>query len=108
MTDPIESLDDFRERARVFALEALPAKDDRSLDDQLLQAQLFDAGFAGIAMPHEYGGAGLTLAHQQVFYDQCAALGRRVPMAFSTSVAILGATLLEEGGETLKRRHLPR
>ena len=107
MTEPMEDLDDFRARARAWALESLPPKGDTTLDDHQLQRRLFDAGFAGIAMPREYGGAGLTLRHQQVFYDDCAA-GRRVPTAFSTSIAILGVTLLDEGSETLRRRHLPR
>jgi alkylation response protein AidB-like acyl-CoA dehydrogenase len=106
MTETLDDLDEFRVRARAWALASLPPRDDASLDDRELQCRLFDAGYAGFAMPREYGGAGLTLQHQQVFYDECA-FDRRVPIAFSTSVAILGATLLDEGSETLRRRHLP-
>lgn len=108
MTDPaVESVDDFTQRARAWVVDNLPERGDDSLSEHELQALLFDAGFAGIAMPREYGGAGLTLRHQQAFYDQ-AAQGHRVPTMFSVSIAILGVTLLDAGDEVLKKRHLPR
>lgn len=91
----------------MWAHAELPPLGDRSMSEEALQAMLFEGGFAGIAMPAEYGGAGLTLRHQQVFYDE-AARGRRVPVAFSVSIAILGVTLLDEGSDVLRKRHLPR
>lgn len=102
-----ESVEAFTARARTWVTANLPPRGDDSMSERELQALLFDAGFAGIAMPQAYGGAGLTLRHQQAFYDQ-AAVGYRVPTLFSVSIAILGVTLLDTAGEVLKERHLPR
>src|SRR4051794_243034 len=38
-----------------------------------LQAKLHDAGFAGITVPREYGGQGLSRAHQGAFNAEAAA-----------------------------------
>ena len=38
--------------------------------DRELQRMLFDAGLAGICVPTEYGGQGLTPAHQQVLNEE--------------------------------------
>ncbi len=47
--------------------------DDRTPEQmaqaRVLQRRLFDGGFAGIAFPHEYGGQGLTPAHERVFAE---------------------------------------
>ena len=102
----MESVEDFAQRARDWVTANLPLRGDDALSEHELQAKLFDAGFAGIAMPRDYGGAGLTLGHQQAFYD-VAALGHRVPTLFSVSIAILGVTLLDAADEVLKKRHLP-
>ncbi len=53
--------------------------------------------------PKEYGGAGLTLQHQQAFFDD-AVRGRRVPTSYMVSIGMLGPTLLDHGSEELKRR----
>jgi len=103
----MESVDDFTRRARAWVIANLPAAGDDSLPERELQALLFDGGFAGIAMPGRYGGAGLTLRHQQAFFD-VAAVGHRVPRSFCVSIAMLGATLLDTASEVLKSRHLPR
>jgi alkylation response protein AidB-like acyl-CoA dehydrogenase len=76
------------------------------VDEHAIQAQIFDAGFAGIAFPTAYGGAGLTLDHQRAFYEE--AEGYVTPQGFGVSIAMLGATLLDFGSEELKKRHLPR
>jgi alkylation response protein AidB-like acyl-CoA dehydrogenase len=106
-TKDMESLDAFRKRARAWAVEHLPEAGDATLTDKELQALLFDAGFAGIAFPREYGGAGLTLEHQKVFFDDACA-GRRVPDGFMVSIGMMAPTLLDHGSEMLKRRHIPR
>ena len=105
--DVMEDLDSFRSRARAWVVENLPEEGDESLSDQELQAIIFDGGYAGIAMPKEYGGGGLTLQHQQVFFDDACA-GRRVPLGFMVSIGMLGPTLMDHGSELLKQRHLPR
>ncbi len=102
-----ESLAKFRSRARVWIGKNLPAMGDPSdTEDRALQNAVFDAGFAGIAYPVEYGGAGLTFEHQQAFFAE--AQGHRVPMGFGVSIGMLGPTLLDFGSEALKATHLPR
>jgi alkylation response protein AidB-like acyl-CoA dehydrogenase len=100
-------MDSFRRRARPWIEANLPPSGDQAAtDDRMLQNALFDAGFAGIAFPAEYGGAGLTFDHQRAFYEE--AIGRRTPTGFMVSIGMLGATLLDYGTPELKRRHLPR
>jgi alkylation response protein AidB-like acyl-CoA dehydrogenase len=105
--DEIEELEAFRTRARAWIGQNLPAVGDGACEsDELLQARLFDGGFAGIAFPREYGGAGLTLEHQGVFYEEAA--GYETPGTFMVSIGMLAPTLLDCGSEELKRKHLPR
>jgi alkylation response protein AidB-like acyl-CoA dehydrogenase len=71
------------------------------------QRLLAEAGLAGIPYPREYGGAGLTAAHQRVF-DQEAAdydLGMEV---FAVGLDLVVPTLVAHGSEAQKTRHLPR
>ena len=103
----VESLDAFGARARAWIDANLPRSDDPvSLDDRTLQNRLFDAGFAGIAFPREYGGAGLTFEQQKVFFAHAA--GHQVPSGYGVSIGMLGATLLDHGSDELKQVHLPR
>src|ERR1700692_3370068 len=43
-----------------------------------LQRLLFDGGFAGLCYPREYGGQGLTPAHQKAFTEETA--GYEMPL----------------------------
>jgi alkylation response protein AidB-like acyl-CoA dehydrogenase len=108
----LESLESFRLRARQFIGANLAAADPDHpcalsfADSRVVQAMIFDAGFAGIAVPTEYGGAGLTPQHQGVWADEVQ--GFVIPAVLFVSIGILGSTLLDHGSETLKKRHLPR
>ncbi len=112
MTDTIETPEQFRARARAFVqanLERYDPDNPRQLDEEQakqLQSRIFDAGFAGIAVPTDYGGAGLTLEHQKVWAEEVD--GYVVPAALCVSIGMLGITLLDHGSETLKARHIPR
>ena len=68
---------------------------------------LFDAGLAGICVPAEYGGQGLTPAHQRVLNEEMRRL--RVPDRASRSRRSRPclAVLLEFGTEEQKQRHIP-
>jgi alkylation response protein AidB-like acyl-CoA dehydrogenase len=70
-----------------------------------LQKLIFDAGFAGIRYPTEYGGQGLTRAHQLAWRE--AGAGYKLPSAFNVTHGILAPTLLQFGTEVQKARHLP-
>jgi alkylation response protein AidB-like acyl-CoA dehydrogenase len=70
------------------------------------QARLYDAGFAGITWPEEYGGRGLTNAHQQAFNEEAA--GYELPTGIYTiGLGMCGPTILELGTEEQKKRHIP-
>ena len=71
-----------------------------------LQSRIFDAGFAGVAVPAIYGGCGLTLEHQKVWAEEVK--GYQVPAPLFVSIGILGMTLLDHGSDDLKSEHLPK
>jgi alkylation response protein AidB-like acyl-CoA dehydrogenase len=109
----IESLEAFAIRARAWISANLsPASDERRTREEglamgrVLQAKIFDAGFAGIAVPTCYGGAGLTLDHQRVWAEEVA--GYEIPDYFKVSVGMMMPTVLEYGTEAVKRRHIPK
>jgi alkylation response protein AidB-like acyl-CoA dehydrogenase len=104
--DDLEDIGAFRARASAWVEANLPLASEDRREDLELQHRLFDAGFAGIAFPREYGGAGLTLAHQKAFYEVSSRF--QTPLGSGVSIAMLGATLLDHGSEELKRRHLPK
>ncbi len=73
------------------------------------QRALFDAGYAGITFPVEYGGQGLTLAHEHIFLEEAA--GYQLPdfgYAGGMTLGMCAQVMLEHASEDFKRRHLPR
>ena len=69
------------------------------------QAALYDAGFAGITWPAEYGGLGLGQAHQQAFND--AVRDFTPPVGpFIVGLGMCGPTLADLGTEEQKQRYL--
>ncbi len=74
--------------------------------DRLVQRKLFDAGLAGICVPKEYGGQGLTRAHQIVLNEELG--GYEYAMRFQApTFAPCMPVLLEFGTEEQKHRHIP-
>jgi alkylation response protein AidB-like acyl-CoA dehydrogenase len=105
--DTFEPLDAFDARAHAWVAVNLPSLDDEPVDSRALQNVIFDHGFAGIAFPKGYGGAGLTLQHQKAFFDAAADLHRQVPTTYMVSIGILGPTILDHGTHEAKSRFLP-
>lgn len=115
MTAELEPVAEFRERARVWLRDNLPpAPPDQGPPDSKeewdrareLQRLLHDGGFAGICFPREYGGLGLTPAHQQAFTKESYAY--EMPLILNVpTLSICAATLLDLGTEEQKRAHLP-
>jgi alkylation response protein AidB-like acyl-CoA dehydrogenase len=118
--DGVEDLDAFRERARRFiranlrhigpSVLALREHDDEAelavVDrERELQRMLLDAGLAGICFPREYGGQGLTPAHQQVLNEELAGYEFPARLQIPTLVPC-AAVLLELGTEEQKHRHV--
>ena len=123
MTDTaqLEDLESFRLRARAWLKDNMPLLpagvtngDLQRIDEEgdgsrmrELQKILFDGGFAGLCYPVEYGGQGLTLAHQAAFTEESAPYemptGLNVP-----HLTILGPSILECCNEEQKKRYLPK
>lgn len=117
----VEDLDAFRARARAHIQANLRhvgsqvvSLRDRSDEEELagvardreVQRILFDGGLAGICVPKEYGGQGLTPQHQQVLKEELA--GHEYPMRLqSPTMAPCLAVILDFGTEEQKRRHVP-
>ena len=81
LLEPIENVETFAARARSWLAENMEHQAEgggaryrrlRSDDEELasiarcreLQRKFFDGGLAGVSVPREYGGQGLTPAHQ--------------------------------------------
>ena len=118
MTD-MESVQSFRLRAREWIAANLTPEADApgygtgiaGRDEATwqrareLQARLYAGGFAGICFPREYGGLGLTPAHQRAFTEEVA--GYEMPGVLNIpTFAICCATILDVGSEELKRQHI--
>jgi alkylation response protein AidB-like acyl-CoA dehydrogenase len=121
MSADIESVEDFRARARAWIdgnlgpaqpwdLSQFVESDEEELAavarDRMLQRKFFDAGFAGLCFPKEYGGQGLTPEHNRAFNEELS--GREYPSRFTVPTFTPCATVLLEFGTTeQKARHLP-
>ena len=105
----METVESFRARAATWIAANLPPQSDEPVDARVLQNLLFDNGFAGIAFPTEYGGAGLTLEHQKAFYDEADRQERQTGTqgSYGVSIGMLGPTILDHGSDDAKRRYLP-
>jgi alkylation response protein AidB-like acyl-CoA dehydrogenase len=116
----VEDVEAFRLRARAWIQDnltpghAFASLRDRPDEEELaavardreIQRALFDAGLAGICFPKEYGGQGLTPAHQSAFNDEVA--GYHYPARLQAPTMVpCAAVLLEFGSEEQKRQHLP-
>src|SRR4051812_43758378 len=115
-----ESVDSFRTRARAWIDANLVHRSDvaddgtddnlsATIDDwhaaRALQRTLHGGGFAGICYPREYGGLGLTPAHQRAFNEEVA--DHQMPMLMNIpTLTICGPTILDMGNEEQKREHL--
>jgi len=114
-----ESVDAFRTRARAWISQNLDRLDgadplmghatsdaDQVVRAKAIQRKLWDAGFAGLCYPTEYGGRGLTPAYQKAFNEECR--GYELPMLFNTpTLTIITPTILDFGTEDQKRRYIP-
>ncbi len=112
--------DDFRARARAWLEANAPhraASDEEAEADtrgravvlaeqKAFQARLFDAGFAGITWPKEYGGQGLGSA-EQIIWSQESRDYDLPTGAFFIGISMPGNTLVELGTEEQKKRYLP-
>jgi alkylation response protein AidB-like acyl-CoA dehydrogenase len=69
------------------------------------QRALFEAGYAGIHWPTEFGGQGLTPEHQAAWITECA-LGQVPPFLNMVGCVLTGSALLAFGTEEQQRQYL--
>jgi alkylation response protein AidB-like acyl-CoA dehydrogenase len=118
----MEDVEEFRLRARTWIRSNLPPVEDTiafvhvemSDEEELaavtrdreMQRALYDAGLAGVCFPSEYGGLGLSPAHQVALNEEL--IGHEYPVRLqSPTMAPCAAVILECGTEAQKRRHIP-
>jgi alkylation response protein AidB-like acyl-CoA dehydrogenase len=118
----LEPVEEFRLRARSWLAEHFPRSDGMrrllraaaSDEEELaeiqrqrdLQRLLFDGGFAGICVPQEYGGQGLTPDHQRALNEE--SVGYEIPFLIQVPTFVpCMAVLLEFGTEEQKLRYIP-
>jgi alkylation response protein AidB-like acyl-CoA dehydrogenase len=122
-----ENLDEYRHRARDWIVANLAPKEadqdpvganlrgsrQYTRDDidaeRPKQRALFDAGYAGITWPVEYGGQGLSRAHERIFLEEAA--GYQLPdfgYAGGMTLGMCAQVMMAHASEDFKQRHLPR
>jgi hypothetical protein len=107
---------EFRAHLREWLARELPdlppapprdAWDERRKWDTDWQRRLFDAQYAGLHWPAEFGGRGASPTEQLIFYEETTRA--RAPYVGVNFVGTLhaGPTLIEEGTSEQKAAHLP-
>ena len=105
---------EFREEVRTWLEEHKPTQprphgygDIREYDLAWQRTQ-YEGGWAGISWPTEYGGRGLSLLEQLIWYEEYGRAG--LPGMDATFVGLnhAGPTLIARASEAQKNEHLPR
>ena len=88
-----------------------PGRDDwpaRVRYDTDWQRRLFDAGYAGMSWPAEYGGRDAPPGEQVVFLEETARAGAPYVGVNFVGTLHAGPTLIAEGTDEQKAAHLPK
>src|SRR6187200_1249749 len=115
-------LDQFRAQARSWIRENLEprpptadrtASGDRTLESiataRALQRRLFDGGYAGLSFPAEYGGGGLTAAHERAFREEAADhVTPDLGVAGGVTFGPIARSLLAHASPAFLERHIPK
>jgi alkylation response protein AidB-like acyl-CoA dehydrogenase len=106
----------FRDELRAWLAANAPRDWDEHRDEPLetrfdflkrWQRKLYDAGWAGVHWPKEYGGRGASLMQQVIFWQEMALAGAP-PLANVLALGIIGPTIIAFGTETQKKRYLAK
>jgi len=71
------------------------------------QRRLYEAGWAAVHWPRQYGGRGVSLAEQAIFQEEMAR-ARAPQMMNRVGINLVGPTLIAHGTEEQRRRYLQR
>ena len=119
--DTSAGIREFREEARTWLSENVP-RDERPEDgpdlknrdairawDAEWQRRQYDGGWAGVDWPKEYGGRGLSLVQQIVWYEELVRAGAPTGFSvFGVALGHAGPTLIARADDEQKREYLPR
>ncbi|MFN8159908.1 MAG: acyl-CoA dehydrogenase family protein [Solirubrobacterales bacterium] len=100
----------FRDEVRAWLEENHPGPEPGSLEEVIpfrreWQRRMYEAGWAGIAWPEEYGGRGATLIEQAIFVGESARA--QVPSPANVlGLAMGGPVVIAHGTEQQKQRYL--
>jgi alkylation response protein AidB-like acyl-CoA dehydrogenase len=106
---------EFREELRDWLRSTLPTLPPAPADDDYpgrrayeaeWQRRLYDAGYAGIHWPKEHGGRGATPFEHLIYLEESHRLGAPAPGCTFVGLLHAGPTLILEGTEEQKARHL--
>lgn len=105
---------DFREEVRTWLHDNVPreprpaAIEDCREFDLVWQQRQYDGGWAGISWPVDYGGRGLGLTEQMIWYEEYARAG--APPSGTNFVGLnhAGPTLIARAGDEQRQAHLPK
>ena len=92
----------FRAELREWLAANLPAEPGREWS-----RKLYDAGYAGLTWPAEYGGRGAPYSHEAILLEESARA--EAPMHVGViGLGMAGPTILAHGNEEQKQRYLPK
>lgn len=69
--------------------------------------RLYEAGYAGLTWPKEYGGAGAPYSFQAIFYEEMAT-AQAPPHVGVIGLGMAGPTIMAHGTDAQKEAHLAR
>jgi len=75
--------------------------------DLAWQRRQYEGGWAGVAWPKDYGGRGLSVLEQLVWLQEYARAGAPQSRSMFVALSHAGPTLIVQGSEAHKQRHLP-
>jgi alkylation response protein AidB-like acyl-CoA dehydrogenase len=106
----------FRSEVREWIEANLPAgwrdrSPGRGRDDEQVAREwsrkLFEAGYAGLTWPEQYGGAGAPYTHQAILLEEMARAETPEHIGI-IGLGMAGPTIIAHGSEEQKTRHLPK
>ncbi len=69
------------------------------------QHHMFESGWAGLYWPAEFGGQGLTRAHDAIWHEECAR-ARVAPYLNLQGIVLAGEAIMRSGTQAQKERYL--
>jgi alkylation response protein AidB-like acyl-CoA dehydrogenase len=92
----------FRAEVRAWLAANLPAEPGREWS-----RKIYDAGYAGLTWPEEYGGRGAPYSHQAIVLEEFARAAAPQHVGV-IGIGMAGPTIMAHGTEEQKQRHLAR